>query len=100
MSIRAVVIVVSLVLPSSFAFAQGAGAGAEYNNKERARQQEIKRIKDNDKPLRDDPIGNALTGGAATGLIRGAGAGAANVGSRTLTGTGAGEYKRRNEKDD
>ncbi|QOF76099.1 hypothetical protein [Variovorax sp. 38R] len=98
MKIAAVAMTVVLAITAPGVWAQAAGAGAEYNKREAARMQEVRRLEKYDKPLRDDPIGNALTGGAATGLVRGAAAGAAGTASRAATGTASSEYKRRNEK--
>ncbi|BEP54501.1 hypothetical protein GmRootV118_17450 [Variovorax sp. V118] len=99
MKLSAVAMTVVLATTSSSGvWAQAAGAGAEYNKREAAKMQEVRRLEKYDKPLRDDPIGNALTGGAATGLVRGAAAGAVGTASRAATGTASSEYKRRNEK--
>ena len=70
-------------------YAQAAGAGADYNKadrKETAKQAEIQRIQKYDKPVRTDPLGNALLGGAVTGAVTGsATAAAATVVGRTAT---------------
>lgn len=60
-------------------FAQAAGADADYNKAEREKQTEIKRLEAIDKPLRNDPFGNALIGGGVNTVAKGVAAGAASV---------------------
>jgi len=63
-----------LVALSGSAIAQCAGCDSDYNKQERAeleKQAEIERIEQNDPPLKDDPLGNALVGGAVTGAMTG-----------------------------
>lgn len=59
--------------------AQGAGAGADFNRADRAQIQESERLQRVDPPVREDPIGNALIGGAVTGTMKGAAAGAVSA---------------------
>ena len=71
---------------ATWATAQAAGAGADFNKKERAQIQEQKRLEKVDPPIRPDPVGNALIGGAVTGTMKGAAAGALS----TVRGAGVG----------
>ena len=52
---------------SAPAFAQCAGCSADFNKAERekaVKEAQVKQIRENDKPLRTDYLGNALIGGA------------------------------------
>lgn len=84
------------------AYAQAAGAGADFNKadrKETAKQAEIQRLQAYDKPVRTDPVGNALLGGAVTGLVTGsAGAAAATLGGRTASESLANKVKEEKSK--
>lgn len=71
--------VASAALAAGMASAQTAGAGAEHNKAERAKAQENARLEKVDPPIRPDPIGNALIGGAVTGTMKGAAAGAVSA---------------------
>lgn len=52
------------------------------------RAAEDKRLREYDKPVREDPIGNALIGGAVTGVLKGgAAAGAQSAVKGAATGT-------------
>lgn len=68
----------SITAFSSHVYAQAAGADADYNRAERNKQAEIKRLEAIDKPLRNDPLGNALIGGGVNTATRGIAAGAAS----------------------
>lgn len=85
------VVVASLALTAGYAAqaqAQAANAGAKFNQAERAQAQELRRLEKVDPPIKEDIVGNALVGGAVTGTLRGAAAGAAAaVRSGALTGT-------------
>lgn len=59
--------------------AQGAGAGADFNMADRAKVREQTRLEKVDPPIRPDPLGNALIGGAVTGTMKGAAAGATSA---------------------
>ena len=74
----AVVVAVSVGYAAA-AIAQAAGAGAAYNKAERAKIQEQTRLEKVDSPIRPDPVGNALIGGAVTGTMKGAAAGAVSA---------------------
>lgn len=60
----------------STAYSQGAGAGAEFNRKDR-QETEVQRLKNYDKPVYKDPVGNAIIGGGVTGVLKGSGGAAA-----------------------
>lgn len=79
------VAVLSLAAPQ--AFSQCAGCDADYNKGDR-QATEIERIRQYDKPIRPDPVGNALIGGGVTGVTKGAAAGAASAVRGAAIGTG------------
>ena len=79
---------------STNASAQAAGAGADFNKKERAVLQEQRRLDRVDPPIRPDPLGNALMGGVVTGTIKGAAAGAASAARSAAVGTAVQEAKQ------
>lgn len=64
-------ITMTISICPAVALAQAATAGAEFNKKERAWIAENERLKEYDKPIYPDPLGNALIGGAATGALKG-----------------------------
>lgn len=84
----------SIAMPG-MALAQAAGAGADFNKADR-KNAEIQRIINYDKPVKKDPLGNALIGGGVTGLIKGS-AGAAVQSVVTGTATGAAVEKAKEE---
>ena len=89
---------ISLSAVSINASAQGAGANPDFNKAERKKMAEEKRLETIDKPLRNDPIGNALTGGVVTGAAKGAAAGAAAVIKGAATATTVEKIKEENKK--
>ena len=93
-------ILLAVALPSAV-LAQAAGGGADFNKadrKEVRKQVEVDRLKIVDKPVRPDPIGNALIGGAVAGVVRGsATAAATGVASRVAIGTASNTYKDKND---
>ena len=83
---------------TSSAFAQAAGAGADFNRADRAaaaQQAEVNRLIKYDKPVYKDPLGNALLGAPTTGLIRGAAAGVSSIVTGTAIGTATNAAKNR-----
>ena len=89
---------IAMLAFSADAMAQAAGAGADYNRQEaqrlaqeRARQQafdaEVRRLEQIDKPLQNDPLGNALIGGGVNTLAKGLAAGATSVATGSGTAT-------------
>ena len=79
------------------AFAQAAGAGAAFNRADRqasARQAEVNRLIQYDKPIYKDPLGNALIGAPTTGVIRGAAAGVSSIVTGTTIGTATNAAKK------
>ena len=79
------------------AFAQCAGCGADYNKADR-QATEIERIRQYDKPIRPDPVGNALIGGGVTGVLKGAAAGAASAARGAAIGTGVEKAREKAQK--
>lgn len=82
MNVRLAVAIMALysMQSSPTVFAQAAGAGADFNRADRkatAREAERQRVQAYDKPIRPDPIGNALIGGGVAGAMAGASGGAA-----------------------
>lgn len=80
----------AMIEASNGALAQVAGGGADYNTSDRAassREVERQRLDAVDPPIQKDPLGNALIGGGVTGIMKGAGAGAASVVKGTALGT-------------
>lgn len=99
---RSLVRVCSLILlavpPIGQAYAQCAGCGADYNKQDRDRT-ERERVRQYDKPVRVDPVGNALIGGGVSGGIGGSvvsGARSAVTGS--ALGTGVDAYQQSKKK--
>jgi len=90
------VLLVSLV-GAPPAIAQCAGCGADYNKADR-KATEIERVRQYDKPIRPDPIGNALIGGGVTGSMKGAAAGAAAAARGAAIGTGAEKVREKAQK--
>lgn len=84
----------ALALMSAFASqaqAQAAGAGADFNKAERAQIQERTRLEKVDPPIKPDPVGNALIGGAVSGVFKGVVTGASSsIGDAVKTGAAAG----------
>jgi hypothetical protein len=101
-ALAAPIISAVFALHAGAVFAQTAGAGADFNKadrKETARQAEIQRVQKYDKPVRTDPVGNALLGGAVTGVVTGsATAAAATVVGRTATEATANKLKESKSK--
>jgi predicted Rossmann-fold nucleotide-binding protein len=80
------------------AYAQAAGAGADFNKRDRAataREAEAQRVEKADRPVRPDPLGNALIGGGVTGAMSGAAAGAASAVRGAAIGTAIEKAKER-----
>ncbi len=73
------VFAVSLAIFQNTTFAGCANCGAEFNQAERAKMQELNRLERVDPPVRPDPIGNALIGGGVTSAMKGVGAGAVSA---------------------
>ena len=79
-------------------YAQVAGANADYNKDDRTNTRN-QALFNYDKPLRDDPVGNALVGGAVNGVIKGSVAAAATSAAiRTTTGATADKLKEGKSK--
>jgi hypothetical protein len=99
-STRSPLFIALVAIGASFtldAFAQAAGASADFNQRDRqasARQSEINRLMQYDKPVYKDPLGNALIGAPTTGLIRGAVAGATSIATGTAIGTATNAAKK------
>ncbi len=74
----------SLLVAACFAVVAGP-ASAQCANA--PRDQYVKCIEKNDKPLKPDYVGNSITGGVASGVIKGSAAAAA---SATATGVARG----------
>ncbi len=73
------------------AHAQVAGAGANFNKAEQAQIQERARLERVDPPIRPDPLGNAIIGGAASGAFKGTvTAGARSISDAVKAGAAAG----------
>ena len=80
-------------------YAQSAGAGADSNRADRQaviREAEKQRIHQADKPVRPDPVGNALIGGGVTGAMKGAAAGASSAARGAIIGGTVDTYKEKN----
>jgi hypothetical protein len=85
-----ILISMAAVIVTTNAFAQCAGCGADYNKADReatARLAERQRLERIDPPIRKDPLGNALIGAGAAGLVRGS---ATAAGRAIITGTAVG----------
>lgn len=90
-----------LMLPS-LAAAQCAGCNADQNKADRAeveKQKKIEQIEKNDPPLKNDPVGNALIGGAVGGATGGI-SGAAGATVRGATAATTVEVVKEKVKDD
>lgn len=73
------------------AHSQAAGAGADFNKAERAQIQERARLDRVDPPIKQDPVGNALIGGAVSGVVKGLATGAvSSLGDAVKAGAAAG----------
>ncbi|MEO5881992.1 MAG: hypothetical protein ABIQ06_06210 [Caldimonas sp.] len=98
MKISTIVFALVAATTASGAFAQAAGAGADFNKADRstaAEQAEVNRLIKYDKPVYKDPLGNALIGAPTTGLIRGAAAGVSSIVTGTAIGTASNAAKNR-----
>jgi len=96
-TLKLLVTIAASVTLADTAFAQAAGAGADFNKADRAataREAERQRVEKYDKPIRPDPIGNALIGGSVAGAVAGASggvaAGAAAAAASTARGAAIG----------
>ncbi len=58
-----------LLTSPTVVIAQAAGAGADFNRQD-SRATEIQRLKNYDKPVKKDPVGNALIGGVVSGVVK------------------------------
>ncbi len=86
--------------PLSELYAQNAGGGADSNRADRRaveREAEKQRIHQADKPVRPDPVGNALISGGVTGAMKGAAAGASSAARGAAIGGTVDTYKERNK---
>lgn len=75
------------LLAPGLAIAQAAGAGADFNRKDRDAT-EVQRLKNYDKPVQKDAFGNAIISGGVSGVIKGSVAkGATSVATGTVVNT-------------
>lgn len=87
-TVRNIVIAVLTANAAGAVLAQAAGAGADFNRRERAVIKEQTRLEAYDKPVRVDPIGNALIGGGVNTAMKGIAAGVQSVVTGATFGTG------------